>query len=286
MEKLNVDPQEHHHQKEFCLTRPKYRQGKKLLAVKVYTVNHESKYILVCGVPSIKIGNEFENLCRRYGEAEVKPLPDYPTEDYTECFMVKYDRIKCARFAKIQLDGRSFFGGVLHVCYAPELETVDDTREKLQERRKSVAALTRYQEDPSNINLTKKHRGDLIKKSATHRVLNRWNIGNATKLRNNPNEMVPDSKNLTEPEDMEDSPINIVFNKSKNELVTNKDIEIEKIKINKDIEIKEICFDHDKEQETKRKFNENDTKYPKNTSGEKKKIKLFGNTKNILLFKK
>lgn len=47
------------------------------------------------------------------------------------------------RVAKKKLDNRSFFGGILHVCYAPEFETVDDTREKLQERRKIIAKKTR-----------------------------------------------------------------------------------------------------------------------------------------------
>lgn len=47
------------------------------------------------------------------------------------------------RIAKKKLDNRSFFGGILHVCYAPEFETVDDTREKLQERRKIIAKKTR-----------------------------------------------------------------------------------------------------------------------------------------------
>ena len=48
-----------------------------------------------------------------------------------------------ARVAKKKLDNRSFFGGILHVCYAPEFETVDDTGEKLQERRKVIAKKTR-----------------------------------------------------------------------------------------------------------------------------------------------
>ena len=47
------------------------------------------------------------------------------------------------RFAKKKLDNKSFFGGILHVCYAPEFETVNDTREKLQERRKIIAKKTR-----------------------------------------------------------------------------------------------------------------------------------------------
>ena len=44
------------------------------------------------------------------------------------------------RIAKRKLDDWSFFGGVLHVCYAPEYETVQETREKLQDRRKAIAA--------------------------------------------------------------------------------------------------------------------------------------------------
>ena len=47
------------------------------------------------------------------------------------------------RIAKNKLDNSSFFGGILHVCYAPEFETVDDTREKLQQRRKIIAKKTR-----------------------------------------------------------------------------------------------------------------------------------------------
>lgn len=33
------------------------------------------------------------------------------------------------------MDEKSFYGGVLHVCYVPEYETVEDTRLKLQDRR-------------------------------------------------------------------------------------------------------------------------------------------------------
>lgn len=37
------------------------------------------------------------------------------------------------------MDKKSFYGGILHVCYAPEYETVEDTRQKLQDRRRYVA---------------------------------------------------------------------------------------------------------------------------------------------------
>ena len=43
------------------------------------------------------------------------------------------------RYAKRKLDDYSFFGGNLHVCYAPEYESVNETRQKLQERRREIA---------------------------------------------------------------------------------------------------------------------------------------------------
>ncbi|MPC13043.1 RNA-binding protein 48 [Portunus trituberculatus] len=149
----------HHDQLELCVTRARYRQGRKLTAVRVYTVNDESKYLIVNGVPAIKIGQEMEMLCQRYGDLEYTHLlQEYPHEDYVEVYLIKYRRLKNARFAKRQLDGKSFYGQVLHVCYAPELETVDETREKLQERRKSIAALTRHQQDPAAVNHIRKRR--------------------------------------------------------------------------------------------------------------------------------
>ncbi|XP_027221289.1 RNA-binding protein 48 [Penaeus vannamei] len=153
----SVEKLPHHEQMEFCLTRAKYRQGRKLTAVKVYTVNDESKFLILTGIPAIKISNEVESLCLKYGHVEfIQPLPDYPCEAFTEAFLVRFARVKSACFAKAQLDGKNFYGGVLHVFYAPELESVDDTREKLQERRKSIAALTRYGQDPSFVNPSKK----------------------------------------------------------------------------------------------------------------------------------
>ncbi|KAK7022018.1 RNA-binding protein 48 [Halocaridina rubra] len=146
----------HHEQLEFCYTRAKYRQGRKLTAVKVYTVNDESKYLIIAGVPSIKILAELQRECFRYGGIEaLEMIPDYPREEYTEVYLVKYRNIKCARFAKYKMDGKSFYGGVLHVCYAPELESIEDTREKLADRRKSVAALTRYKTNPCEVNKTR-----------------------------------------------------------------------------------------------------------------------------------
>jgi len=49
------------------------------------------------------------------------------------------------------LDNKNFFGGILHVCYAPELETLNETKAKLVQRRKDVATqIRRIQQEPIN----------------------------------------------------------------------------------------------------------------------------------------
>lgn len=164
---LKVEKQRHHEQQEECQSRARYRQGRRLTAVKVYTVNDESKYMIINGVPAIKIESELERLCLKYGDVEcLQLLRDYPREEYTEVYLLKYHTIRSARFAKIHLDRKSFFGGVLHVCYAPELETVGETREKLEDRRRSVAALTRYRQDAASLNPPKRKKNKVLNPAA------------------------------------------------------------------------------------------------------------------------
>ncbi|XP_041366432.1 RNA-binding protein 48-like [Gigantopelta aegis] len=134
----------HHQQDEVCSTRAPYREGRIPKAVKVYTVNHESHYVLVQGVPAVGASHELVKLFALYGAIdEYRILDDYPSEDFTEVYLICFKKIQSARFAKKKLDDYSFFGGVLHVCYAPEYETVEETRQKLQDRRKVIAAKTR-----------------------------------------------------------------------------------------------------------------------------------------------
>ncbi|XP_050418164.1 RNA-binding protein 48 [Patella vulgata] len=134
----------HHVRQEICQTRPAYREGKQPKAVKVYTVAQESCYILIQGVPAVGAQDDLVKLCCEFGVLETYwPLDDYPSDEFTLVYLFQYERIQSARVAKIKLDDKSFFGGVLHVCYAPEYETVQDTREKLQDRRKTVAAKIR-----------------------------------------------------------------------------------------------------------------------------------------------
>ncbi|CAH3164113.1 unnamed protein product [Porites lobata] len=134
----------HHKQTSLSYSRPKYREARWERAVKVYTINLESKYVLVQGVPAVGAVKELLEQFALYGAIEeYRFLDEYPAEPFTEVYWIKFQRINSARFAKKKLDNKSFFGGILHVCYAPEFETVNDTREKLQERRKVIAKKTR-----------------------------------------------------------------------------------------------------------------------------------------------
>ncbi|KAG7261428.1 hypothetical protein CRUP_015565 [Coryphaenoides rupestris] len=130
---------QHHEQSKVCISRPKYRDGRKAKAVKVYTINLESRYLMVQGVPAIGVMSELVQRCALYGVVEeYRPLDEYPAEVFTEVYLVKFQKLPAARAAKRNLDEKSFFGGVLHVCYVPEYETVEDTRLKLQDRRRYV----------------------------------------------------------------------------------------------------------------------------------------------------
>ncbi|XP_018575166.1 RNA-binding protein 48 [Anoplophora glabripennis] len=129
----------HHKQLELCQTRPAYRQGRNLTAVKVYTISSESQHLFIYGVPSINLRNELKRLCTKYGElVNIHVVPNVPTEMFTECYHVQYRRIQSARIAKRLLDTKSFYGGVLHICYAPECESVQETKAKLLQRKRDV----------------------------------------------------------------------------------------------------------------------------------------------------
>uniref|UniRef100_A0A8D3AHP6 RNA-binding protein 48 n=1 Tax=Scophthalmus maximus TaxID=52904 RepID=A0A8D3AHP6_SCOMX len=129
----------HHEQRRVCISRPKYREGRNAKAVKVYTINLESRYLMVQGVPAIGVMTELIQLCALYGAVEeYRPLDEYPAEDFTEVYLVKFQKLTSARAAKRRMDEKSFYGGVLHVCYVPEYESVEDTRSKLLDRRRYI----------------------------------------------------------------------------------------------------------------------------------------------------
>uniref|UniRef100_A0A8C3QRC6 RNA-binding protein 48 n=1 Tax=Cyanoderma ruficeps TaxID=181631 RepID=A0A8C3QRC6_9PASS len=136
-------PCRHHAQLGACESRAKYREGWRPRAVKVYTINLESRYLLIQGVPALGVMKELVEQFALYGAIEeYHPLDEYPAEQFTEVYLIKFKKLQCARVAKKKMDERSFFGSLLHVCYAPEFETVQETREKLQDRRKYIAKAT------------------------------------------------------------------------------------------------------------------------------------------------
>lgn len=144
----------HHEQRKICISRPKYREGRKSKAVKVriskisarktqhilsyktathvtyktlqqlllikchhicllhqvYTINLESRYLMVQGVPAIGVMAELIQLCALYGAVEeYRPLDEYPAEEFTEVYLVKFQKLTSARF-RMQLSA------VRHTC--------------------------------------------------------------------------------------------------------------------------------------------------------------------------
>ncbi|OTF69808.1 prenyl protease-like protein, partial [Euroglyphus maynei] len=119
-----------------------YRKGKKQTAIKVFTIADESYYLLIQKVPTlsgVNVDEDLRNLCDTFGTIEEFELVDYPQrESFTNVYLVKYERIIDAIRAKKRLDDYEFLGSILHVCYAPEHETIDDIRKKLTARKRYV----------------------------------------------------------------------------------------------------------------------------------------------------
>ncbi|XP_061396812.1 RNA-binding protein 48 [Musca vetustissima] len=142
---MSDDSISHHKQFKYCTTRLKYRQGRELKAVKVYTVANESLHLLCFGVPKINLHNEVKQNFRRFGElCHVRNVTaellekGAELEAFTEVFWIKFKKIFDARKAKKYLDAKEFYGGILHISYAPEYETMEELRAKLQHRMSEV----------------------------------------------------------------------------------------------------------------------------------------------------
>uniref|UniRef100_A0A915JT65 RNA-binding protein 48 n=1 Tax=Romanomermis culicivorax TaxID=13658 RepID=A0A915JT65_ROMCU len=125
---------DHHKFNGFCTTRLPYRSGNIPRAVKTYTISDESVYLLIFNIPSINVIEELARLLNQFGKIlQFEKVEHYPgpIELFSEVLMVKYKNLKSAKVAKNKMDNYSFMGNVLHVCYAPEYENLDETRLKL-----------------------------------------------------------------------------------------------------------------------------------------------------------
>ncbi|XP_009606401.1 uncharacterized protein LOC107782542 isoform X2 [Nicotiana tabacum] len=110
-------------------------------AVRVYTICDESKYLIVRNVPALGCGDQLSKLFSTYGEIEeCKPMDAEDCEQFTDVFWIKFYRVDNARFAKRKLDESVFLGNRLHVSYAPQFESLFETKDKLEARRKEVLA--------------------------------------------------------------------------------------------------------------------------------------------------
>ncbi|CAL9234569.1 unnamed protein product [Arabidopsis halleri] len=125
-------------------------------AVRVYTVCDESRYLIVRNVPALGCGDDLMRLFMTYGEVEeCKPMDAEDCAEFTDVYWIKFRLITNARFAKRKLDESTFLGNRLQISYAPEYESVSDTKDKLETRRKEVLARLNPQKAKSTSQVTK-----------------------------------------------------------------------------------------------------------------------------------
>ncbi|KAJ8654199.1 hypothetical protein O0I10_010147 [Lichtheimia ornata] len=126
--------------------RPEYRDPKTPRAVKVYTIAQESRYLIVENVPALGLVENLLKLCSSFGPVQSHRLLDdhASATNYCDVVWIQFATTAAARIAKRTLDDKPFFSNLLRVSYAPEYETVDDLRGKLQERRYSVTQRVSY----------------------------------------------------------------------------------------------------------------------------------------------
>ncbi|KAH9325679.1 hypothetical protein KI387_005857, partial [Taxus chinensis] len=96
-------------------------------------------YLIVRNVPALGCIDELVKLFGLYGPIEeYRLLDEEECEPFTDVYWIKFVHISNARFAKRKLDEYQFLGNLLQVTYAPNYETLLDTKDKLEERRHTV----------------------------------------------------------------------------------------------------------------------------------------------------
>lgn len=65
----------------------------------VYTINLESRYLLIQGVPALGVMKELVEQFALYGAIEeYHALDEYPAEQFTEVYLIKFQKLQCARY--------------------------------------------------------------------------------------------------------------------------------------------------------------------------------------------
>ncbi|XP_035890537.1 RNA-binding protein 48 [Anopheles stephensi] len=154
---VNTATDSHHIRYRYCQNRPLYRRSRQLTAVRVYSVANESRHLLVFGVPQINLLRELRQEFVRFGALESicnitdtwhrehADSDELLLEPFTDVFHVCFAKLEKARQAKKLLDARNFYGGILHISYAPERESVEEVRAKLSQRRAEVRYRTKLE---------------------------------------------------------------------------------------------------------------------------------------------
>lgn len=127
----------HHRKVGPCTSRPPYRDSKRKRAVKVFTIADESMYLLIFGVPSIDLLNPLKERIQQIESMHQFHKVTHPeSEAFTETYIAKFGSVNSARNVKRRLDDSPFYGGFLHIVYAPEFESVAECRVKMHSYRR------------------------------------------------------------------------------------------------------------------------------------------------------
>ncbi|KAI9484309.1 hypothetical protein BDB00DRAFT_154790 [Zychaea mexicana] len=120
--------------------RPGYRDSKTPRAVKVYSIAQESRYLVYENIPALGLVDNLTARCQFFGSVQQHGMLDShaASDEFHDVVWVAFATVMSARKAKRTMDDRPFFANVLRVSYAPEFETVEDFRNKLQERHRSA----------------------------------------------------------------------------------------------------------------------------------------------------
>ncbi|KAF1323394.1 hypothetical protein FI667_g10571, partial [Globisporangium splendens] len=144
--------------------------------VRVFTVNNESRYVLVRNIPALGVIDDLLTRFSLYGKICEYRILDHQDdrrldggdddaeeeEDdrFTDVVWIQYETVNNARHAKVRGVQKPFFGSILHVSYAPHFETKEDTMLKLRQRRELLQRRARFpnshhhsQEQQSQYNL-------------------------------------------------------------------------------------------------------------------------------------
>ncbi|GMF52415.1 unnamed protein product [Phytophthora fragariaefolia] len=120
-------------------------------SVRVYTVANESRYVVVRNVPALGVIDDLLKRLSLYGKVceyrlldhaddrqaalQFENVDDGEDNEFTDTVWVQYETVNNARHAKARGVQKPFYGSRLHISYAPQFESPEETADKLAKRR-------------------------------------------------------------------------------------------------------------------------------------------------------